>query len=106
MTITVYKDMDVQFLYQRNWHALYSAYPMDINICNSFSVIKSCYQNILQDMYPLTFLYIKKVLTKNPIIDKLRENKFKNKCNMLITNAYNNGVSIVMGYVLHLSVVQ
>jgi hypothetical protein len=88
MTITVYKDMVVQFLYRRNWYALYSAYHMDINICNSFSATNNSYQNILPDIHPLTFLYIKNVLTKNQIIDKLRENKFKNKCNMLITNAY------------------
>jgi hypothetical protein len=69
-------------------HALNSAYPMNISICNSFSVTNNSYQNILPDIHPLTFLYIKNVLTKNHIIGKLTKNKFKNKCNMLITNGY------------------
>ena len=51
------------------------------------SAINNNYQNILSGIVMLPFFVHENVLTKNQIIKKLTKNKFKNKCNILITDA-------------------
>jgi hypothetical protein len=60
---------------------------MDKSICNSFFDTNNSYQNILPDVGPVNVLYVIYVLKRSQMTKKLRKNKFKNKCDILITNA-------------------
>ena len=58
---------------------------MDINISIPFSAIKTA----IKIFYLISsVLYMKILLIRNQMTDKLAKNKFKNKYNIMITNAY------------------